>query len=185
MSNIVTIEFHGDRLLGIETEAGAFAYLKPIVERLGLDWSAQLKRVKRDPTLREGMAMMATPPGYGDGNEAVFLRLDLLHGWLFTVDSARVREELRPKVIVYQRECYAALAAAFAPQDRGARPAELLDAPTNAIPLDIARKLVTEARHTFDHQAARELWFQLRLPIAPHMRAFPEQGALFTYQRKN
>ena len=179
MPNIVTIDFHGDPLHGIETERGAFVFLRPIVERLGLDWSAQLKRIKRDPTLREGVAIMATTPDLG-GKDAVFLRLDLFHGWLFTVDSARVKAPLRDQLVTYQRECYAVLARAFARPDN--LPPRQVQEPTESLPYDLARRLVTEARHTFDRQAGRELWFRLGLPVVPAMMAPPRQGSLFTYQ---
>jgi hypothetical protein len=46
---------------------------------------------------------------------------------------------------------------------------------------ELARRLVTEARHSFDRHAARELWFRLGLPITPSMVRPPAQGVLFSY----
>jgi len=181
MGSTITIDFHGDRLLGIENERGAFVYIKPIVERMGLDWSAQLKRIKRDPILTEGVAIMAIPPEFGGANDAVFLRLDLFHGWLFTVDSGRVKPDVKSTLLAYQREAYAVLAAAFS---RPVRTAEILPSPAEAVTMPEARKLVTEARMSFGERAARELWFKTGLPIVPAMMSPPRQGDLFSFRRE-
>lgn len=183
MGNIVTVEFRGDRLYGFESDDGVFVALKPIVESMGLDWSAQFRRVKRDPILAEGIAMMATPFGRGGDQEAVCLKLDLVNGWLFTIDTARIQDEaVREKVIVYQRECYGVLARHFAGKSGADRiphvsPEEI----TPEEPVAIRRQLVTEGRQTFGLQAARELWFKLGLPTTPSMLAEQGQGELFTY----
>ena len=175
MGNIVTVEFHGDQLLGFEDDRGVFVALKPIVEGMGLDWSAQYRRVIRDPILGEGIAMMAMPLG----QEQLYLKLDLIHGWLFTVDSNRVRPEVRDRVLVYQRECYRVLARAFAKPEMTAQP---LAAPIDTVAQDHARKLVSEARHLFGDLAGRQLWFKLGLPIVPAMYGGPVQLPLFTYE---
>ena len=80
MGNIVTVEFHGDQLLGFEDGRGVFVALKPIVEGMGIDWSSQHKRLQRDPILSEGMVIMTIPFGRGGAQEAVCLPLDLVHG---------------------------------------------------------------------------------------------------------
>ena len=172
---IVTVDFHETRLFGFEQEDGViFVALKPAVEGMGLDWSAQLKRVKRDPILSEGMAMMATPFGRGGDQEAACLRLDLVNGWLFTIDASRVPDEaVRERVLVYQRECYAVLHQHFA---KGAQPAA--EANTE-LTLGEKRALVTEARQTFDARTARALWVSLGLPLVPPMLAKPAQGDFF------
>lgn len=67
MGNIVTANFRGSEFYGFQERDGVWVALRPIVEAMGLDWSAQLKRVKRDPILSEGVAMMATPLVHGAG----------------------------------------------------------------------------------------------------------------------
>ena len=178
MSNIVTLDFHGDRLLGFQDGSGAFIALRPVVEGMGLNWSGQLQRVRRDPILSEGVCVMHTPSD-GGPQESVCLPLDLFHGFLFRIDATRVDAAVREKVITYQRECYAVLAGAFG---QAPRPAEIVQAATESLPLDVARKMVAEARQSFDRQAARELWFRLGLPTVPAMRAAQAQPALFTYR---
>lgn len=41
------------------------------------------------------------------------LPLEFLNGYLFGINANRVREDIRDRVIRYQRECYQVLAAAF------------------------------------------------------------------------
>lgn len=48
----------------------------------------------------------------------VFLKLDLLNGWLFGISETRVKPELKEKVLNYKRRCYAVLANHFKPKQR-------------------------------------------------------------------
>lgn len=167
MGEIVTVNFRGDDLYGFKQDDGTFLALKPMVEAMGLDWSAQLKRVKRDPILSEGMAMMATPFGRGGDQECACIKLDLVNGWLFTIDSSRItNDEVRQRVQTYQRECYQVLRDHFSGKRR---PAELEGEPDDSPSQNERRSLVAEARQTFGTQSARELWFQQKLPIVPSM----------------
>lgn len=171
MGQIVTVNFRGDQLYGFENDDGVFVALKPIVESMGMDWSAQLKRVKRDPILAEGMAIMATPFGRGGDQDAVCLKMDLVNGWLFTIDSARIKDDaVREKVILYQRECHAVLFRHFY---KGAKPNSepliIEDHEETQNPDGSKVRLVTECRQTFGTKASGQLWFQLGLPTVPAM----------------
>lgn len=179
MGEIVTVNFRGDELYGFKQDDGVYLAAKPMVEAMGLDWSAQLKRIKRDPILSEGMAIMATPFGRGDGQECVCITLELVNGWLFTIDTLRIRDEaVRERVILYQRECYQVLHDHFAGKRRTVP--ELEGDPTEA-PTTLERlRLVTETRQTFSQMAAREMWFRQGLPIVPSM-INPAQNDLFHY----
>jgi hypothetical protein len=179
VGEIVTVNFRGDELYGFKQDDGTFLALKPMVEAMGLDWSAQFRRVQRDPVLSEGIAIMATPFGRGAGQECVCIKLELVNGWLFGIDSSRIKDEtVRERVILYQRECYQVLYEHFsgkkkAVPDYDGNPDEL---PTTAERL----RLVTEARQTFSQVAAREMWFRQGLPIVPSM-VNPAQNDLFHY----
>ena len=168
---IVTVRFHEEELFGFTREDGdVFVALRPMVEAMGLDWSGQLQRLRRDPILSEGVGVMPTPRGYGAGQEVVCLRLGLVNGWLFTIDAARIRdEEVKARVLMYQRECYDVLHRYFA---KGAQPEA-----SSELTLGEKRQLVTEARQTFDARTARVLWVKLGLPLVPTMLA-PEQPEL-------
>jgi hypothetical protein len=115
------VEFYNDPLFAVVVEVAGqrqvFIPLKPICDYLGLDWSAQYRRVHRNPVLSveaKLIAVTAIKPSIGAGRpDALCLPLDMLHGWLFGIAADRVRDELREKVLRYQRECYRVLFEAF------------------------------------------------------------------------
>lgn len=118
--------------------------------------------------------------------EATCLKLELVNGWLFTIDTTRIKDAaVREKVILYQREGYQVLFRHFYGRSADTR-RHGLEAPQGepdlTEPLTVRRQLVTEARQSFCVQSARELWFKLGLPTVPSMFADPRQGDFgFTY----
>lgn len=104
------VPFHGHQLLTLKDGETIRVAMRPICEAIGLDWSAQFRRIERHPVLAEGVAIMATP-SVGGEQETVTLPLDYLNGWLFGIDANRVKPELKDRLIEYQRECFVALAA--------------------------------------------------------------------------
>lgn len=127
------IEFYEDRIIAVTVEAAdgkqIFIPMKPIAEYLGLDWSAQYRRIQRDPILSEstqGIAIMAIPdtkgiavtaiPSGGGRQAMICLPLEMMHGWLFGINPNRVKPALRDKIIRYQKECYRVLWEAFQAQ---------------------------------------------------------------------
>lgn len=187
MGKIITVNFRGDELYGFENDDGIYVALKPIVESMGLDWSAQLQRLKRDQILAEGMVMMHIPFGRGGAQEAVCLKMELVNGWLFTIDSSRIKDEtVREKVILYQRECYGVLFKHFYKGERQ-QPERLVleDHEDASEPESIRIRMVTEARQTFGTKASGQLWFQLGLPTVPAMIEQSQQLTIFDYERIN
>lgn len=73
-------------------------------------------RLQRDTILSEALrgVLVTRTPGRGDGTqEMVTLPLKFIPGWLFGISVNRVREELRDRILRYQRECYDVLWEAF------------------------------------------------------------------------
>jgi hypothetical protein len=171
MTNVMTANFHGTVLYGTHMGNAVFVALKPIVEAMGLEWSAQFRRVQRDPVLKEGIAIMAIPSGRGQ-QESVGLRLDLLHGWLFTISALRIKSaEIRARVILFQRECYEVLAEHFLGQKI-----------TNRQSASYERRsidMVREARILFGYRAGAQTWRERGLPIVPGMAETFRQLELF------
>ena len=117
----VVIPFYEDTLLIQLGEDGEiYVALRPIVEALGLDWSAQYRRVGRDPVLSEEVKMISVAVTAtemrqrGEGAKSYLcLPKQFLSGFLFGVNANRVRKELRERVIQWQREAHLFLDAAF------------------------------------------------------------------------
>jgi len=129
MSDLVPIEqktvvFYDDEITAVVAEANGeriiYVPLRPICDYLGLDWSAQTRRINRDQILTEVAMSVAVTATDIDPNskrprtsEMLAIPLDYLNGWLFGVNASRVSEEIREKVLAYQRDCYRVLAQHF------------------------------------------------------------------------
>jgi hypothetical protein len=92
-----------------------FVVMKPICENIGLDWRSQLKRIKRNHILSQGVVMMTTPSQSGD-QDYIALPLGLLNGWLMGVDANKVKPEIKDTLVKYQLECYDVLYKHFMPK---------------------------------------------------------------------
>ena len=86
MSQLMTVNFHGNALYGANQNGDVFVALKPIVEAMGLAWQSQLQRLKRGSDFAQGITVMVIPTSQGQ-QSSVGLRLILVHGWLFTISS--------------------------------------------------------------------------------------------------
>lgn len=83
--------------------------VKPICEALGVDFSAQLQRLKTDPILSSTVGIIPTVGGDGKDREMVTIPFKFVFGWLFLIDSRKVNEDARETVMRYQLECYNSL----------------------------------------------------------------------------
>ncbi|NKQ35706.1 MAG: hypothetical protein HF973_08840 [Chloroflexi bacterium] len=130
-----SVDFYGDEVTAVLIEKDerrqVFVPVRPICDYLGIDWSAQYRRIDRDPVLSEVtipcVVVTATQGQPDQRREMQCLPLDYLNGWLFGVNANRVKEEIRDNLIRYQRECYRVLADAFLPPDLIVRPVDADD----------------------------------------------------------
>lgn len=108
-NQIQTVSFHGQTLSVIPQQDKLYVAIKPICENMGVTWGSQYNRIKRNQILSEGIFIMKTP-SKGGYQETVCLPLEMLNGWLFGIDTNRIKNpEVKARVIEYQRECYQAL----------------------------------------------------------------------------
>jgi hypothetical protein len=111
------VAFYGDEIVAVRTnDHMVLVPIRPICELLGVDWSAQRRRITRDTVLAEEMRTVAVTAMEGDRlvrRDMQSLPLDYISGFLFGINADRVKPELKERVIRYQRECYKVLAGAF------------------------------------------------------------------------
>lgn len=178
-----TVEFYGDEIKGavvIHAPSDRVVYvpIRPLCDFLGINWDGQRQRLQRDPVLSaETQSVIINTPG--GPQESICLPLDMLNGWLFGISAGRVKEEIRDRVIRYQRECYRVLAEAF-------------QAPTVADPLaqveELGRALITLAQEqrTFNRRLGtaegeiadvRQRVIALEEKVAPGEPVTEEQAA--------
>lgn len=120
MTEQKTITFYDDELTAVQLEGGdIYVPVRRLCDNLGLDWAGQRQRINRDEVLSEairGVGVITTPHDadqHGGTQEMLCLPLDLVPGWLFGVSTARVKDEIRPKLLRYRRECFKVLWNAF------------------------------------------------------------------------
>lgn len=80
--------------------------VKPICDALGIAFEPQFKKLKSDPILSSVITLMVTTGSDGKQYEMVTIPFKFVFGWLFTIDSRKVKPEAQEFVLKYQREVY-------------------------------------------------------------------------------
>jgi hypothetical protein len=103
MNNLITIPFHQQTLVAIEYDNKPYVAMRPIVENMGLSWATQ--RVKINEKFGSVVSIIDTTGFDGKRYEMVCLPLIKLAAFLYSINPAKVKPELRDLVIAYQEEC--------------------------------------------------------------------------------
>ena len=114
-TQLETIQFHNQSLIVLNHENKPYIAMKPVCENIGLNWAAQFKRIQRHHVLGQGVVMMTIPSKSGN-QEYLCLPISMLNGWLFGIDTNRVKPEIRQKLEQYQLECFDVLYNHFMPK---------------------------------------------------------------------
>lgn len=111
------VVFYDDEIIAVQVEDGTvYVPLRPICDLLGIQWSAQRRRINRDEILSEVaqiISVSVTDTLRTRDREMLCLPLDFVNGFLFGINAQRVNPEIKPKLLRYQRDCYQVLADAF------------------------------------------------------------------------
>ena len=108
------IPFREGKILAFSRNGEKFVAIKPICQALGLDWSAQLQRIKRDPLFESVMVIITTTGSDGKRYDMVTMMLEYFPMWLAKIQADRVKDpNAREKIIVYQKEAVKALYSYF------------------------------------------------------------------------
>lgn len=125
-----TVTFYDDQVVAVRLPNGEVCVpIRPICEAMGLNWSGQRQRIQRNPVLSEVLRTVTlSRENTSGGNPNVLcMPLDYLNGWLFGIDTNRVRPEIRDRLLRYQKECYRILSQAFQQQQVTAASIEGVD----------------------------------------------------------
>jgi hypothetical protein len=156
------IDFYGDDvtvvLVPAEAEPHVYVPLRPICDYLGLSWSGQRERTMRDPVLADEVRFVRVTRANSKGGnpEVLALPLDKLPGWLFGISAARVREELRDKIIRYQRDCFRVLWDTFRHEIMPSTTPATVPVPTDRSGAEIAYEMATAIQHLARQQMEME-----------------------------
>lgn len=99
---LIPVQFHADTLILVEHNAQPYVVMKPLVTSLGLDWRSQY--VKLMEKFGAVVVVCTTTGSDGKQYQMICLPLRMFPGWLYSLNPAKLREELRPKVVRYQAE---------------------------------------------------------------------------------
>lgn len=105
---ILKAPFLGTEILVAEYDQKPYVLMKQLCESIGLQWRAQRKRILRHEVLAKGVVIMDTPSN-GGTQRTMLLPLHYLNGWLFGIDTKKISNLLRDRLISYQEECYEVL----------------------------------------------------------------------------
>lgn len=110
MKDLVNIPFHGGSIVATVGEDGKpLVALKPVCEAIGLNYSGQLQRLKRQPWAEQGMVVIHTPSA-GGVQETNVLDRQTFTMWLATIETSRLKnEDAKQLLVAYQKEAAAAL----------------------------------------------------------------------------
>lgn len=105
-TNIYHVNFDSDNLILVEQNDIPYVPIRPLAENLGLNWSTQKKI---DTRFANVVKSLKTQGSDGKRYEMGCLPLRKLPGWLYTINSNKVKPELKAKVEHYQEQCDEAL----------------------------------------------------------------------------
>ncbi len=140
------VDFYGDEITAVLVEAASgpdvYVPVRPLCDYLGLAWSGQYERIKRDPVLADALRTVRVTRTEAGRRETICLPLEMLPGWLFGISTTRVRPELQDKILRYRRECFRVLWQAFQADalslvEHGALPAQAMPAAPSAALMQI------------------------------------------------
>jgi len=108
MADLLPVAFHGDTLSLVEHNSEPFAAIKPICDAIGLDWTTQHAKLT-GAGFRWNCGPIPTVAADGKTRSMVCIPMRKLSGWLASISAAKVKPEIRDKLIAYQDECDDAL----------------------------------------------------------------------------
>lgn len=118
-SELVQVPFHGDVIEATkDAEGNIWVPIRRPCEALGVAPNNQIEKLKKKSWVRD--MMIISHDNSGRPQELWSLHLDCVPMWLATIDSNRVRPEVRVKLELYQKEAAKALADYFLGEARHA-----------------------------------------------------------------
>jgi hypothetical protein len=110
VTEIVKVPFRGEDVLTAEIDGKVHVILKPAIEAIGLDYSAQYRKMQ---TRSWACVAQVTTQLPHDGQSRTYVTADLRSFLMLlaTIDERQVAEAVRPKLIAYQAEVADAIEA--------------------------------------------------------------------------
>lgn len=108
METKIVTRINGIDILASNVSEGLVA-IKPICEAFGVAFPAQFTKLKEHPIYSSVVTLSVTTGADKKQYEMACLPIEYLAGWLFSINPANVKEEIRDNLIKFQVECNKAL----------------------------------------------------------------------------
>lgn len=105
--NTTSVPFNGQQVITAMNDGVAYVGMKTIVENLGMSWGTQQQKLARNH-VKFGCIHM-NMPSKGGIQQMLCIPLRKLNGWLFSINPAKVRADIRDRLVKYQEECFTVL----------------------------------------------------------------------------
>ena len=151
---IKVAEFHGDKIEGVKVIVGGkpkvYLLFRRLCENLGLSYGYQTIKLKKlAEEFGEGcVSVIKTHDTIGREQEQLAIELDFLPTYLLTIDTNRVKPEIREKLRLYKREAKEVLARYFLDEQNGSKEARELIA-TARKEAEVSKEEVKEVKPAF------------------------------------
>src|SRR5699024_6613539 len=110
---IKEVGFHSVKMVACKDLDGEIhVSIRSICDGLGVDYQSQLKRIKRDDILPEGVVKMTIPTN-GGMQKVNMMNIEYLPFFLVGIKSSMCREEIKPKLKDFKLKAKDVLANAF------------------------------------------------------------------------
>lgn len=101
-------EFYGETYVAyLADDRQFYIRLEDVCKGLEIDPASQRRRIQNDEAIADKLVNMPFETPYQDTTrirDVAFLNLRALPYWLGTIDAKRVKEEIRPRVILFKRD---------------------------------------------------------------------------------
>lgn len=121
------IPFHDYEIVALREGDDFLIPMKLLVDSMGLNWEPQRQRILRHPVLSKGIRVIGIP-SQGGMQETVALPLEMLPGYLITIQSERITDEqVRQMVVLYQTDAFRVLFDHYIGGRKGQGPRRVAD----------------------------------------------------------
>jgi len=112
LTTVVVAKVNGIDILASPVELGLVP-VKPICEALGVASNKQIEKLNENPLYSSTGTLRVSVAADGKDREMYCLPFEYCMAWMLGINSANVKEEIREKLLDYQRKCVEVLKRHF------------------------------------------------------------------------
>ncbi len=107
-TNVVTI-INGVSIIACRQVEEMVVPIRPVCEALGVAYESQVNKIKEHPVFGSSISLRDMVAADGRTRQMLCLPMEEFPGWLFSINPANVRDEIKRDLISFQKMCNKAL----------------------------------------------------------------------------